>query len=155
MSQEGLDPREFLERLQGAHRTLRWAPLPPAPATRRWSEHPMTGEESLHYLHDHWALPDHVSGTETGGGVRGRIAGLAGRLTFRALGRYLHEERELLAHMVRMNEALARRCDELARAIADRQVADAENQARLAAWLQAEPPPGSRGEPGPVGEAVH
>jgi hypothetical protein len=100
-------------------------------------------------------LPDHVSGTETGGGVRGRIAGLAGRLTFRALGRYLHEERELLAHMVRMNEALARRCDELARAIADRQVADAENQARLAAWLQAEPPPGSRGEPGPVGEAVH
>ena len=39
--------------------------------------------------------------------------GLFGRLTFRVLGRYLREERELLAHMVRVNEALERRCDEL------------------------------------------
>ncbi len=154
MSQEGLDPREFLERLQGEHRTLRWAPLPPEETALGWSGHPMAVEESLHYLHGHWTLPDHVSAA-AGGGVRGRIAGLVGKLTYRALGRYLREERELLGHMVRMNELLARRCDELARVVAERQVAEAENQAHLAAWLHSESPPGAREEPGPVGEPVH
>lgn len=153
MSQEGLDPRAFLERLQGEQRTLRWAPLPPA-VPEQWRDHPLAEEESLRYLHEHWALPEVPSGTGTGGGVRGRLSAVTGRFVFRALGRYLHDERELLGHMVRMNEALARRCDELTRAVADRQVADAENQARLAAWLQAEPPKGAREVPDPAGEAL-
>ncbi len=72
---------------------------------------------------------------------------------FRALARYLHEERELLGHLVRMNDALARRCDELARTVADRQVADAENQAHLAAWLQAKLSTGGNGIPSPEGDA--
>ena len=48
---------------------------------------------------------------------------------------YLHAERDLMANLVRLNDALARRCDELARAITERQVVEAESQARLAALV--------------------
>jgi len=149
VTEEGVDPREFLERLQGEHRTLRWAPLPPA-VPGQWGDHPLAGTESLRYLQEHWTLPDGPDAP--GKGVRGRLSTIVTRLVFRALGRYLHEERELLGHLVRMNDALARRCDELARTVGDRQVADAENLAQLAAWLQAEPPRPAAEVPAPAGD---
>jgi hypothetical protein len=69
-------------------------------------------------------------------------------MTFKVLGPYLREERELLAHLVRFNDALERRCNELSvrcqelnQDMADRQVAEAENQAKLALWLHLDPPP--------------
>jgi hypothetical protein len=51
------------------------------------------------------------------------------------MGPYLGAERELLAQLVRTNDALAERCDELAQTIANRAAAEAENLAKLAAWL--------------------
>jgi len=150
VSEQGLDPRGFLERLQGEHQTLRWSPLPPE-FPEQWRQVPLAGSESLRYLHEHWVLTDAPAGS--GGGVRGRLASVAGRVVFRALARYLQDERELLGHLVRMNDALARRCDELARTVADRQVADAENQAHLAAWLQAKLSTEGNGIPSPEGDA--
>ncbi|HUY64679.1 MAG TPA: hypothetical protein VMV14_09230 [Acidimicrobiales bacterium] len=92
-------------------------------------------KEPLEYLHRNWTLQDHIDPDVVGSGLRGRAVSVFARLTFRVLGPYLREERELLARVVRMNDALARRCDELAQVVADRQVAEAENDARLAVWL--------------------
>ena len=109
-----------------------------------------SSEDLLDYLHQHWALPDGVDPSLAAGSLEGRLVGLFGRMTFKVLGPYLREERELLAHMVRCNDALERRCNELAvrcqelnQDMADRQVAEAENQAKLALWLHLEPPPGA------------
>ena len=131
-----LDPQELLERLHDDKRSLVWTPLSPSDRLIVWRQRPMRDEEALEYLHQHWTLPDGPDAATFGGGLRGRLVGLFARLAFRVLGPYLRSERELLAHMVRMNDALARRCDELADTVAERQTAEAENDARLAAWLQ-------------------
>jgi len=97
-------------------------------------------------------LPDRPDPAETGGGIKGRFIHLFGRLTFRVLAPYLRQERELIARMVRTNDALARRHDDLTEALMKRQVAEAENDAKLAAWLYRAIPDGrgnqdSKGEP--------
>ncbi len=130
-----LDPRELLERLRNEHRTLRWEPLLPSDALLRWQQRPMRDEESLAFLHHNWLLPDKFAPHQAGGGARERIARRFRGLVFRALQPYFHAERELVANLVRMNDSLAKRCDELAQVITERQVADAENQARLAALV--------------------
>ncbi|MHB8329882.1 MAG: hypothetical protein ACYDD6_09725 [Acidimicrobiales bacterium] len=135
MEETGVDPRELLDRIKADSRRLAWEPLPPSNAIGLWRQRPMRDEEPLEYLHRNWALRDHVDPGAVGGGLRGRVVSVFARLTFRVLGPYLREERELLARVVRMNDALARRCDELAQVVADRQVAEAENDARLAVWL--------------------
>lgn len=131
-----LDPQELLERLHADKRALVWEPLAPSSWLITWRQRPMRDEEALEYLHRHWALPDGPDPVTFARGPRGRLVALFARLAFRVLGPYLRSERELLAHMVRMNDALARRCDELADTVAERQTAEAENDARLAAWLQ-------------------
>ena len=95
--------------------------------------------------------------------TRGKIVGLFGRLTYRVLGPYFREERGLLAHLVRVNEALEQRCieltlfcEQLSQDMIDRQVAEAENQTKLAILLDVEAPgqarPGSDGSgPGSPG----
>ncbi len=152
MGEQQIDPEEFLEQLKSEHRVLQWEPIEPATVRR-----PTTGEQarsrsSLDYLHGHWVLPDSFEPADAGGGIRGRIVRRFGRLTFRVLGRYLASERELLANMVRVNQALERRCDELTlhcqqlnQDMIDRQVAEAANQAKLAAWLHLEPLPSRTG----------
>ena len=147
MGKPGLDPNEFLERLKAEHQVLRWEPLPPSqPRPSSGGEQSRSGG-SLDYLHKHWALPDSFHPEDAGGGPKGRLVSLFGRLTYRVLGRYFREERELLGHVVRISEALERRCDALTMRVAElnlemvrRQVAEAENQAILAAWLHAESP---------------
>ncbi|HWD51480.1 MAG TPA: hypothetical protein VG412_03705 [Acidimicrobiales bacterium] len=147
MGKPGLDPKEFLERLKEDHQVLRWEPLPPnQPNPSSGGEQSRSGG-SLDYLHKHWALPDSFHPEDAGGGPKGRLVSLFGRLTYRVLGRYFHEERELLGHVVRISEALERRCDALTLRVQEmnlemvrRQVAEAENQAILAAWLHAESP---------------
>lgn len=84
-----LDPEGVLERLRAEHRVLRWAPLPPEPVRRPTERSQVRNRASLEYLHHHWSLPDRVDPAVTGGGVRGRIIALFGRLTFRVLGPYL------------------------------------------------------------------
>lgn len=130
-----LDPRELLERLRAKHASLRWEPLLPADALLRWKERPMRDEESLAYLHRNWLLPDSFSPEQTGGGIKGRVARRLGGLVFRVMQPYLHAERELMANLVRMSDALAKRCDDLALIVTERQVADAESQAKLAALV--------------------
>ena len=88
MGEQRIDPEEFLEQLKSEHRVLPWEPL--EPTVRR----PTTGDQvrsrsSLEYLHANWVLPDSFDPADAGGGIRGRIVGLFGRLTFRVLGRYL------------------------------------------------------------------
>lgn len=146
MGEQRIDPEEFLEQLKSEHRVLRWEPLEPTvrPPTTRDQ---VRSRSSLEYLHAHWVLPDSFDPADAGGGIRGRIVGFFGRLTFRVLGRYLTSERELLSRMVQVNQALERRCDELTlrcqqlgQDMVDRQVAEAANQAKLAAWLHLQPP---------------
>jgi hypothetical protein len=134
-STNDLDPRELLERLRREHRTLRWEPLLPSDALLRWQERPMRDEESLAYLHRNWLLPDTFSPDRTGSGMKGRIARRVGGLVFRVIQPYLHAEREVVANLVRISDALAKRCDDLAQIITERQVADAESQAKLAALV--------------------
>jgi hypothetical protein len=142
-----LDPEEFLERLKAEHQILRWEPLPPDSARSARDSNQVRSKSSLEYLHHHWVLPDSFDPADAGVGIRGRIVGIFGRLTFRVLSRYLGAERNLLAHVVQVNEALERRCDELTLRchqlnddMVSRQVAEARNQAKLAVWLHLDPP---------------
>ncbi|HZU80182.1 MAG TPA: hypothetical protein VE991_09730 [Acidimicrobiales bacterium] len=134
-----LDPRELLDRLHEDRRSLAWSPLPPSTSLSLLRQHPVRAEESLAFLHGHWALPDRPGG---GRGPRALLGRLVGRIVFRVLGHYLLQERELLAQVVRTNETLARRCDDLATVMAERFAAQAENEARLAAWLDVHVPGG-------------
>lgn len=150
MGEPALDPEELLEQLKAEHHLLRWEPLPPEQVKREGRKEQVRSRESLEYLHRHWTLPDTFDPADAGPGLRGRIVALFGRLTFRVLGRYLHEERELIGHLVRVNEALEQRCDELTvrceqlnQDMVDRQAAEASNQAKLALLLHLDPPPGA------------
>ncbi len=145
--QSALDPEEILERLKAEHQVLRWGPLPPEEVRQTKQTDYSHTKKSLEYLHQHWAIPDAFDPAASGGGPRGRILSLFGRLTYRVLAPYFREERGLLSHLVRINEALEQRCDDLARRcqqleedILDRQVAEAANQAKLALWLHLEAP---------------
>ncbi len=150
MGEHAIDPEEFLEQLKAEHQVLRWEPLPPDQVNRDKRNQQVRNRESLEYLHRHWALPDEFDPKDGGGGIRGKVVDIFGRLTFRVLSRYLQEERELLSHLVRVNEALEQRSDELTvrcqqlnEDMVSRQVAEAGNQAKLAAWLHLDPPPTS------------
>ena len=142
-----MTPRSFSSGSRPSTSVLRWEPLPPDQVRRVAGTQQVRNREDLEYLHRHWALPDTFDPADAGGGVRGRVVGLVGRLVFRVLGRYLREERELISHLVRVNEALEQRCDELTlrceqlnQDMVSRQVVEASNQAKLAAWLHLEPP---------------
>ena len=147
VGQPALEPEDILDRMKGQHQVLRWAPLPPDEVRRAKQFDHSRGKPSLDYLHQHWAIPDHFDPATAGGGTKGRILGLFGRLTYRVLGPYFRDERGLLSHLVRVNEALEQRCDDLNQRLqqlsddmVDRQVAEAKNQAELALWLHLELP---------------
>lgn len=111
--------------------TAGWSPLPPpadADPTRAdtpgegpggWV--PMMEHPDLALLHAQWArsdTPAPAAGVRAAlrSGHPSRLFGaLVERVALAALGPRLDEQRRLLAHMVRLNEALARRCDSLAR----------------------------------------
>jgi hypothetical protein len=146
VEQSEFDPVEVLKQLKAEHRVLPWEPLPPD-KMRTIDAGQARNRAALEYLHHHWTLPDSYDPATAGGGVKGKVIGAVGRLTFRVLGPYLHAERELLSHLVRVNEGLEKRCDELTlrceqlnQDMVDRQADEAENQAKLALWLSLEPP---------------
>ncbi len=143
-----LDPAELLDKLRAEHQVLYWAPLPPEQVRRARETNQARSRTSLEYLHHNWALPDSYDPGDASGDLRGKFISRFGRLTFRVLGSYLREERALLSHMVRVNEALEQRCDELTlrleqlnQDMVDRQAAEAENLAKLALWLHLDSPP--------------
>ena len=163
MDTSALDPEAFLEAMKSDHQVLRWEPLPPGDVHRRSGGSQIRNRDSLEYLHRNWVLPDSFDATDAGRGLRGKVVALFGRLTFRVLSRYMAEERDLLAHMVRVNDALEHRCDELTlrcqqlnEDMINRQVEEARNQAKLAVWLHLDPPSTSthsrgNGKPTPEG----
>ena len=161
MEQPEIDPADLLDRLRDDDRVLRWEPLAPSSVRRPTGSGQVRSGADLAYLHEHWALPDAFDPAVAGGGIRGRIVALVGRATFRVLGPYLREERALLGHLVRVNDALEQRCDtltlrceQLEQDMIDRQVAEAANLAELALWLQRDPqgPGGARSTPEPAHE---
>lgn len=154
MGQPALEPEEILERIKAKHQVLRWAPLPPDEVRRTKELDHSRGKQSLDYLHQHWAIADTFDPATAGAGPRGRIVGLLGKLTFRVLAPYFQEEREFFSHLVRVNEVLEQRCDDLNSRleqltddIVDRQVSEAKNQAQLALWLHLEGPEDSPSTP--------
>ncbi len=151
MGQPALDPEDILRRLQEEHQVLAWEPLPPEVRNLPSDTNPNRTREVLEYLHANWAdLPHEFEPAEAGGGFKGRLVGLFGRLTYRVLAPYLRKERDLLAHVVQVNEALERRCDDLAERIEvlnsarlRRQADEARNLTKLALWLHLDPPAGT------------
>jgi len=75
----------------------------------------MSGElgssSDLAYLHERWAASASVG--RSAKGLRGRLRRIVARVVFSVLRQQLDEERELRAHLVRLSDALATRCDEL------------------------------------------
>jgi hypothetical protein len=147
VGEPALDPNDFLKQLKAEHKVLRWEPLPPVTPMPPTASGPTPTRASLEYLHANWALPDTFDPAEAGGGTRGKILGLFGRITYRVLAPYLRKERDLLSHVVRVNEALERRCDDLAAQVQElknemlsRQADEARNLAKLALWLHLDPP---------------
>jgi hypothetical protein len=152
LGEPALDPIEILERLKSEHQVLRWEPLPPDEVPSPRNDQTRV-RSSLEYLHHHWALPDQFDPQESGRGLRARLMLLVGRLTYRVLGPYFREERQLLSHLVQVSEALQQRCDyltlrceELNREMIERQVAEAENQSKLALWLHLAPPAATKSD---------
>jgi hypothetical protein len=138
MNENSLDARELLLRVEADKRAERWLPLPPdEPALARSS---MRHDPALTALHQRWVLPDRFDPAQAGRGVKGLVLRVVGRLVYRVLAPYLRAERELMAELVRGNDALAGRCDELAQALLRRQSDEAQNDAKLAAWLHSEFP---------------
>jgi hypothetical protein len=141
MEQSDHHPRDILEQLTIAQRPLRWAPLSPSEVLATLDAQSLAASEPLAYLHAHWALPASLEENRGDGGPKSPIARVFARLTFRTLGRRMQAERDLMANLVQVTDALARRCDELTALITARQVDEAANQARLAGWLDATLPP--------------
>jgi hypothetical protein len=136
MSEEALDAREVMRRVRAAKRAEQWLPLLPEELDALRS--PMRQDPTLVALHDAWKFPDDLVPKRSGMAVKQRLVGPLRRIAYRVMAPYLSAERELLAGLIRANEALAERCDELARTIARRQSGEAENLAKLAAWLHEE-----------------
>jgi hypothetical protein len=158
VEQPDIDPAALLDRLRDDHAALRWEPLAPTTGRRPTGGGQVRGGADLAYLHEHWTLPDSFDPGVAGGGLRGRVVSAIGRVTFRVIGPYLREERALLGHLVRVNDALEQRCDaltlrceQLEQDMVDRQVAEASNLAELALWLHRDPPVPGSAPPGTEG----
>lgn len=147
MGTASLDPRELLEQLRADHQVLRWGPLPPQERRASVTAQEPIDPSVLDYLHHNWTL----AGTDRPGsgsrGFRGKAEAIFGRLAYKVLGSYFHQEREFLSRVVQVVDDLERRCSELTVRceqltddVMDRQVAEAENQAKLALWLHLDPP---------------
>ena len=148
-----VDPKDLLEQIRADHHVLRWVPLAPQEFGDAGANRVPVDRSSLEYLHQHWALTDTYEPGTAITGVRGKLVALFGRLTYRVLRPHLHQEREFLAQAVQVIDDLDQRCTELdlryqefRDLVLDRQVAEAENQAKLAVWLHVNPPPGDPGE---------
>lgn len=77
---------------------------------------PMLADENLDWLHRHWAVPNDLAGAHlpaAKSSAKAAARHFVARAVFSTLRRYLDEERELFAHLVRMADDLARRSDTL------------------------------------------
>ncbi len=117
MGDVAVEVDEFVRRVKARADGEAWAPPVPEPLTRAIDDRRVQDHPGLDHAHRHWALPAQPDQARRGplGGVRARLD----RLVFGALSHYLRDERELVSNLVQLNDALAKRCDELARAHRD------------------------------------
>ena len=132
---DAINPAELLERLREDRRRLVWEPMAPLVSLAGLRQQPARAEDSLAYLHRHWALPE-APERPAGRGPRALVLKLFARMSATLFRRYFQEERDLLANMVRTTEMLAQRCDDLAAVLLEFQAAHAAHDAQLAAWLE-------------------
>ncbi len=132
-----------------------WAPSPTEPLPRPDPADPLRAHAGLSYAHQHWALPDSPladspladsppadSPPARATGLRGRLRALVAAQVFGSLNSYLRQERELIGNLVRLNDSMAQRCDDLTeevealRAELDRRaVVRANDDAQIAGML--------------------
>jgi len=123
-------------------RRARWQPGPvPGPPVRT----PMTENSALHYLHEHWVLPDGPSAPATTSPWKRQLWRVVGRFTFGALHQYLTEERDLLSRVVQVCDTLAKRVDTLEAEIEQLALVTSRQLAEVASYL---PDPGPMPDPG-------
>lgn len=109
----------------------------------------MTENSALHYLHEHWVLPDGPSAPATTSPWKRQLWRVVGRFTFGALHQYLTEERDLLSRVVQVCDTLAKRVDTLEAEIEQLALVTSRQLAEVASYL---PDPGAA--PGAGAEAA-
>lgn len=152
MGEAALRASELVEQVKERANRLVWTPPVHEPLERTLERRRLHDHPGLSFAHRHWALPDHSS--ESGGGPKAWVRRVVGRFVFYALRHYLQAERDLMGHLVRLNDDLAKRCDELTEAhgelldeLDSRFSGAATSQERLATMLDrgVPRPPGDRG----------
>ena len=140
MGDVAVEVDEFVRQVKAITEGRVLSPSQTEPLSRKVDDRRLQDHPGLDFAHRHWALPDRPE--PAGNGPLSGLRRVFDRLVFAALGSYLREERALVGHLVQLNDALAKRCDELAeshRALLDeldRRFADtATAQERLARLL--------------------
>ncbi len=113
MEENTLDAGELVQELKDrveGKLSAEWAPTP----VDRESVKAMMDHPSLGYLHENWEIASTIDqqGLRS---ARGRPKAMAhalfGRMLMRAMEGYIRRDQELISHMVRLQDALAKRCD--------------------------------------------
>ncbi len=116
MPDDEIDARTLVETLRAKVDSVAGGPWAP-PDHQLESLDPIRYHLSLTYLHQHWDL--HPTTTPPSlraalkRGPRAITRAIVQRLVFSSLRPYLDAQHELVSHMVRMHDAVAKRCDEL------------------------------------------
>lgn len=100
---------------------------------------PMVADPNLGYLHSHWELSRALEPAVRRiprGGWRGWVKVAFNRFNLVSLAPYLEQEQELMAHMVRMLDALARRCDNIVATQAAEIDSLRADLVELASWIE-------------------
>jgi len=151
MDDQHADPRAILGDLRADRERVGWEPVDPVEEADKPHPPPLLAQNSLAFIHHHWALPD-APPPSPRRGIRSRLGARLARFIYAVLQPYLQAERDLLANMTRMHDATARRVDEIAWDIRTHRLAQAENLAQLAAWLDSRPSGRDESHRGPLGD---
>lgn len=114
MGDVAVEVDEFVRQVKAATDGRVTSPPPVEPLSRVVDDRRLQDHPGLDFAHRHWALPDQPD--PSGHGRRSRLRRICDRLVFAAMRSYLRDERALMSHVVQLNDALAKRCDELAEA---------------------------------------
>jgi hypothetical protein len=127
MTQTDIEARQLVEAVRERVAEESLSAWTPAPHARREGDvdtlPPMRHHGALDYLHRNWAIRDTVPPVSVRvaarRGPRALARALANRAVRSSLAPYMEAEQELMAHVVRLCDAMAKRCDALAEADTD------------------------------------
>ena len=114
MGSTDIDAFQLVREIRDSHRSVRWTPPIQGRLDSALNDSLIQAHPGLDFLHRNWALPR--TSSLSSGSIRSRLNKLVSRFVFTAMSGYLSHEQDLLSNVVRLNDALAKRCDELARA---------------------------------------